>query len=128
MWYLALIGHFSKQNWPTWNNGTHILANISIFKIKWVEKYTMKKKKKLKTYSFGLKEFWGPPPYSIELVGDTFACCTELTLRVFGLGLRLLMEDMTLPKKGTFRRVFGSSSPIGGGGAEKKTKINSCAN
>ena len=100
------------------------MANISIYKINRVQKYIMKKNKKtLKTYSFGLKEFWGPPPYSIELVGDTFACCTELTLRVFGLGLRLLMEDMTLPKKGTFRRVFGSSSPIGGGGAEKKSKL-----
>lgn len=64
-----------------------------------------------KTYCSGLfLKFWGPP-YSMELVGDTLACCTELTLRVFGLGLRPLMEDMTLPKNGRFRRVLGSSSP-----------------
>ena len=69
------------------------------------------------TYSSGifLNEFWGAP-YSSEFVGDTLACCTELTLSLLGLGL-LLMEDMTLPKKGIFRRcaVSSSATPSTGG-------------
>ena len=68
---------------------------------------------RLETYSSGifLNEFWGSPPYPSEFVGDTLACCTELTLSLLGLGL-LLMEDMTFPKNPW---DAGSSAPSTGG-------------
>ena len=72
---------------------------------------------KLKSYSSGifLNEFCGPgrPYWSMEPVGDTLACWTELTLSLLGLGLRRIW-DMTLPKNGIFLRLPGSPSSSGG--------------
>lgn len=104
------IDPWHTKSWNQTNSFSHFCQQIWLFPAF----FSLKLQSfRLEPYSSGifLNEFWGSPPYPSEFVGDTLACCTELTLSLLGLGL-LLMEDITFPKNPW---DAGSSAPSTGG-------------